>query len=166
MKRLIRSLFAAIASLLGKQVRRALPYPIPAGAAPLVLTDCFVSINSVDLSDHVRQVTINYAAELIDDTVMGDSTRSRIGGLKDWSMTIEFLQDFAASEVDVTLFSLVGTTFTVEVRPTSDAASATNPSYEGTGILENYNPLGNSVGELAMAPITIQSAGDLSRATS
>lgn len=133
--------------------------------ATLVLNNAYVSINSVDLSDHVRQVTVNYQAELLDETAMGATTRARKGGLKDWSMTIEFLQDFAAGEVDATLFGLVGTTFTVEVRPTSAARSATNPGYTGTGILESYPPLGNAVGEMAMTTVTIQAAGDLSRAT-
>lgn len=131
-----------------------------------VLTDASVVINTVDLSDHVKSVTINYAGEMEDDTVMGDDTRSKIGGLKDWSMDIEFAQDFAAGKVDVTLFAIVGTTFTVTIKPTSGAVSATNPSFSGTGILENYSPVSNAIGELATTNITIQSAGTLARATS
>ena len=134
--------------------------------AEFVFTDASVVVNAVDLSDHVRQVTLNYSAELQDDTAMGDDTRSRIGGLKDWSMEVEFNQDFAASEVDVTLFGLVGTTFTVTLKPTSGAVSATNPSYSGTGILESYPPMGGSVGDIATTSITIQAAGTLTRATS
>lgn len=135
--------------------------------AQLVFSDGFISINGVDLSDHAKQITLNYAAEMLDDTVMGDDTRSRAGGLKDWSVTVEFLNDWAASEVDATLFTLVGSTSTIIVRPdNSDGVSATNPNYTGTAILESYNPLGNSVGELATTSPTFQSAGTLSRATS
>lgn len=135
--------------------------------AVLVLTDAFVSINAVDLSEYVRQVTLDYKADLQEDTAMGDSTRSRVGGLKDWSLQVEFNQDFAAAKVDATLFPLVGTTFAVIVRPVKGVAvSATNPNYTGTGILESYPPLGNSVGDLATTSITIQAAGTLSRATS
>jgi hypothetical protein len=134
--------------------------------AELVFTDAFVEINSVDLSDHVRQVTLNYSAELQDSTAMGDTTRERLGGLKDWSLTVEFNQDFAASEVDATLFSIVGTVFGVEVRATSSARSATNPGYNGNGILESYAPFGGGVGDLLVAPVTIQAAGTLSRSTS
>lgn len=135
--------------------------------ATQVLTDAFVEINSVDLSDHVKSVTLPYAAEMLDDTVMGDDTRSNKGGLKVWSITVEFLNDWAASEVDATLFGLVGTTFTVTVRPDKTAGvSATNPNYTGTAILESYPPLGNQVGELATTSVVLQSAGTLSRATS
>lgn len=131
----------------------------------LHFNDCFVSIGGTDLSDFVQSVTVNYSAEMLDETAMGDTTRKNKGGLFNWSIDVEFKQDFAASAVDVTLFSLVGTTFTVIVRPVAaSAVSATNPNYTGTGILESYNPLGNSVGDLATAPITIQSAGALSRA--
>lgn len=130
-------------------------------------TDAFVSINSVDLSDHVKQVTLDYSAEMLDATAMGDGTRINLGGLKDWTISIEFKQDFTADEVDATLFSLVGASFPVIVRPVkSSAVGATNPNYVATGILESYSPLGNQVGELAMAPVTIRPASALARATS
>ena len=134
--------------------------------ASFVLNDASVTINSVDLSDHVQSVTINYGAEMQDETAMSDDTRINKGGLKTWSMDIQFKQDHAASEVDATLFSLVGTTFTVAVRPTSSAVGSTNPSFTGTGCLESYNPVGGSVGDLATTSVTIQSAGTLSRSTS
>lgn len=133
----------------------------------LVLTDAFVSINGVDLSDHVDTVTINHSADMQECTAMGDTTRERLGGLKDWSIDVEFFQDYAASNVDATLFPLIGTTFTVIVRPVNTGGvSTTNPNYTGTGILESYNPISGAVGDALKAPITIQAAGDLSRATS
>ena len=131
--------------------------------ATLVLTDAYLLLNAVDLSDHVQQITINYEAEMVDESAMGDDTRIWKGGLKNWSIDIEFQQDFAAAKVDVTLFALVGTTFVFEIRPTSAVAAATNPEYGGTGILASYPPLGNSIGELATTTITIQSASTLTR---
>lgn len=135
--------------------------------ASLAFTDAFLSINAVDLSDRVKSVTLTYEAEMLDDTSMGDTTRINLAGLKNWQMQVDFKQDFAASEVDATIFPLVsgGTTFTVILRPTSASVSATNPNYTGTGIISNYSPLGNQVGELATAPVTIVPAGALSRAT-
>lgn len=135
--------------------------------ATFVFTDAYVSVASTDLSDHVKSVTLNYSAELQDDTVMGDTTRSRVGGLKDWSVEIEFLQDYAASKVDATLFTLVGSTAALVVRPdNSDGVGATNPNYTGTGVLESYSPMGGSLGEMAATTATFQAAGTLSRATS
>ena len=132
--------------------------------AKTVLTDAFVSIGGNDISDHVRTVTLNYAAEEVDDTTMGDDTRTNLGGLKTWSLDIEVANDFAASQVDSIIFPLVGTQVAVVFRPTSAAVGAGNPEYSGTGMLSTYNPVGQSVGDLATAPITIVSAGTLARA--
>lgn len=129
-------------------------------------TDASVVINSVDLSDHVRQVTLNVSADELDDTAMGDTFRSRIGGLKDWSVSLEFNSDFAASEVDATLWPLLGTTTTITIKPTSSAVGATNPSYSGSVLVSQANPLGNSVGDLATVSVTWNGAGTLTRATS
>jgi len=135
--------------------------------AKLVLTDVFLSINSVDLSNDVQSVTLNYEAESQDCTTMGDDTREALGGLKVWSIDVTFVQDFASSQVDATLFPIVGSQVPIVLRPdNSDGVSATNPNYTGTGLILNYSPIGNSVGDLAVAPVTINSAGTLTRATS
>ena len=133
-----------------------------------VYTDAFVSINGVDLSDHVLSASLNYAADLQEDTAMGDTTRTRIPGLLDWSLEVTFKQDFAGSNVDATLFTLVGAAaFAVIIRPDkSDSITATNPNFTGNAVLESYPPLGGGVGDLAQATAVFQSAGALSRAVS
>ena len=134
--------------------------------AKFVLTDASLVINSVDLSDHVTSVTLNYEAELGDDTTMGDDTRTNLGGLKNWSIDVEFTQNYASGKVDATLWGIVGTSVAIVLKPTSGAVSATNPSYSGNGVIGSYSPIGNSVGDVAMAPVTIAPAGTLTRATS
>lgn len=132
-----------------------------------VITNAYVLINSVDLSSCVRQVTLNYSAEQQDDTAMGDSARSRIPGLKDWSLDIEFFQDYATSKVDATLFSLIGASpFAVEIRGDAGSVSATNPKYTGNAVLESYQPVAGTVGENQMAPVRLMGVGALTRATS
>lgn len=135
--------------------------------AKRVLLDAEVVVNSVDLSDHVSSVTLNYTGELQDDTAMGDATRSRLAGLKDWSIEVTFQQDFASGSVDATLFTLIGAAaFTVTVMgDKSDGVGVTNPKFSGSCVLESYPPLGNTVGELAATTVTFQAAGDLSRLT-
>lgn len=133
--------------------------------ATLVLTNARVEINAVVLSDHCRSVDLQYSAADVEDTNMGDSTVQRLAGLKDWSLSIEFAQDFAASNVDATLFALVGAApFAVKIRPTTSAISATNPEYQGNVILTSYTPITGSVGDLATAPCEFKAAGDLTRA--
>lgn len=134
--------------------------------AQLILEDAFVSVDGNDISSSVKSVTVNYSAEMQDDTTMGDDTKSNKGGLKNWSAEVELLQDFAAGELDSILFPLVGTTVVVIFRPTSAVVGASNPNYTGNGTVESYPPLGGTVGDLASTTISIQPAGTLSRATS
>ena len=134
--------------------------------AQLILEDAFVSVDGNDISASVKSVTVNYSAEMQDDTTMGDDTKSNKGGLKNWSAEVELLQDFAAGELDSILFPLVGTTVVVIFRPTSAVVGPSNPNYTGNGTIESYPPLGGTVGDLASTTISIQPAGTLSRATS
>lgn len=134
--------------------------------ATLVLTDASVVINSVDLSDHIRSISLPYEGEEVDDTNMGDTTRIMAGGLLSYGLDIEFSQDYAASKVDATLFSLVGSTTTVVVKPTSGSVSSTNPSFTGTMLLSSYSPINGNVGDLAVASVHFGPAGTLTRATS
>jgi len=135
--------------------------------ATFVLYDAFVSIAGVTLSDHVRSVTIDAGQNMADDTAMGDDFVSNAAGLATWSVSVEFLQDYATGEVDATLEPLlgVGNTAALILRPTSSAKGSANPEYTGTAILESYNPIAGSVGDQAMASATFQSASALARGT-
>lgn len=134
--------------------------------AELVLTDAFVSVNSVDLSDHVVSITLSYSAAIMEKSAMGDTFMTRIAGLKDWSISIEFNQDYASSKVDATMYSIVGTSVPIELRPTSSAASATNPKFTGNAFLESYDPIAGSIGDVQKAPVTLPGNGNLTRAES
>ena len=80
----------------------------------------------------------------------------RVGG--------DFFQDFAASEVDATLFGLVGTAVAVAVRPLNTTIAATNPEYQGSGILTSYPPMSGAVGEeLTTTARFVPASGDLVR---
>lgn len=136
--------------------------------ATLPWLDAFVSINSVDLSDHARKVTLDFSAEQLDETAMSHFTRRNKAGLYVWSLSIEFNQDFAAAKVDATLQPLVGAAaFTIIIRPVAaSAVGATNPNYTGSATLEKYGPVDGSVGQLAIVKAEFRCAGTLSRATS
>lgn len=133
--------------------------------AEFVYTDAAVTVNAVDLSDKVRSATLTVSADLQENTAMGSTWRRRIPGLLDSTVELEFNQDFAASEVDATLWAVFigGAAVTVTIRPDSAAISATNPDFTGSLCLEEYTPLGGEVGEAAMAPVTFQGAGTITR---
>lgn len=128
--------------------------------ARFVATDYNITINGTDFSDSIAAVTMDITSEEQDVTAFGGSGyRSRIGGLKDASITLDFHQDFGASAVDATLFPLLGANATVVVTPTSEAVSATNPSYTGVFLCSQYSPFASTVGDLATLSVSWNLAG-------
>ncbi len=126
--------------------------------------DATVTINSVNLTSYVKSATLSQTADELEDTAMGDTYRSRIGGLKDWSVEIEFNADFGASAVDTTLAAIgVGSTTTIAIKPTSGAISTSNPEWSGTVLLKDYGAVSGSVGDLLMAKASFSGAGALTR---
>jgi len=132
--------------------------------AQLVLTDATISVNSVALATRANSVSINYEIEAVESTAFGDSGRKYVGGLQNLTCDIEFQQDFAASQVEATIFPLVGTSTTIVIKPTSAAVGATNPSYTLTGtFLAAHTPVNGSIGELATTSLSF-SGGVLTKA--
>lgn len=128
--------------------------------------DAQVTINSVDLSDHISSISFAEQAAELESTSMGDSNVTRIAGLKDGSVAIEFQADFAASEVYATLNPLLGTTTTVTVKPTSSATAATNPQKSVSVLVTEVPFVDHAVGDLATISVTWPFAGAVTTSTS
>jgi hypothetical protein len=75
-----------------------------------------VTLNSVDLSDHVTAVTINRSFDELEVTAMGDSAHKFVKGLEASTITIDFLNDAAAGEVNATLQAAWGTTVPLTIK--------------------------------------------------
>jgi hypothetical protein len=134
--------------------------------AVIVLTNAFVSIGGVDLSDHSNTVTVNYEIDSVEVTAFGDSGHKFTGGLQNNSIEVTFHQDYAASKTEATLYPLVGTTTTVIVKPNGSVTSATNPSYTlSSAFLAAHSPVAGAVGELAATSVTF-TGGTLVKAVS
>lgn len=134
--------------------------------ASIVLINPTISVNSVDLSNHVQKVTIEVKVDEQDSTAFGSSWHERVGGLMDWSIKLDFKQDFDAASVDATLWPLLGQTVPVAVKPTSAAVSATNPQYSGNVVVSQYLPVDGGVGDLLKMSVSWNGSGPLTRATS
>jgi len=131
----------------------------------LVLTNAKVTINSVNLSDHIASVTLSTSADVVDTTGFSSTAaRSRVAGLLDNSVTLEFHQDFATSNVEQTIYPLIGTTTTVVVTPVDTTVGATNPSYTFSALVAEWQPLSGAVGELATASVTWPISGAITKA--
>lgn len=133
-----------------------------------VLKNASVTINSVDLSSLVESVVVTYAVDQLEITAMGMTGHRYDDGLQSNQLVVNLYQDYAATKTEATVYSLVGSTTTVVVKPDSGAVSATNPSYTlSNTFLAAHTPLGSSgrVGEMPMVQLTF-TGGDLVKATS
>lgn len=134
--------------------------------AKIVLTDVKVTVNGVNLSDHIASVTLSTEVNEVTTTGFSETSVSRVGGLKDSSVQLEFHQDFASSNVEATCYPLIGTLTTVVVSPTSGAASATNPTYTFSALVSSWSPVAGAVGDLSTVSVTWPISGGITKATS
>lgn len=136
--------------------------------APLALIDARIELNSVVMSTLAKKVTLPFSFEELETTTFGGSGwRTRIAGLKDANVEIEWNQDYATSQTDALLWALwsAGAVTAVKVRPTSATISATNPEYQGNALPSQYTPFDSSVGDLAGVQTKWPGSGAWTRAT-
>ena len=135
--------------------------------AKFVATDYKVTINGTDFSQSIAQVNLEISSDDVETTAFGGTFRTRIGGLKDGTLQLDFMQDFAASSVDATLFPLIqnNSFATVVITPTSGTVSATNPSYTAVCLVNQYTPFASSVGDLATLSVSWPTSGTVTRGT-
>jgi hypothetical protein len=124
-----------------------------------------LTVNAVDLSNHVTSCTINRAFDELEVTAMGDSGHKFVKGLEASSITIDFLNDTATSNVLQTLQAAWGTNVTVTAKQTSAATSATNPLYTMTCLVNNTTDINGAVGDLSTQSLTLNVSGTIAVTT-
>ena len=128
-------------------------------------TDYSVTINGTNFSDSLNSVELAQEADNLETTAFGSTWRTRIGGLKQATLTLNFMQDTAAGSVDATLNPLLGSLATVIIKNTSATVSSTNPTYTMTALVTQYSPFASSVGDIATFSVTWPVSGTVTRAT-
>jgi hypothetical protein len=113
-----------------------------------------VTLNSVALTDHVTSATINRSFEELNVTAMGDTAVRFVKGLEASTVTLDFLSDTAAANVNATLQAAWGTTVPLTLKQSSAAVSATNPLYSTTILVNNTTDINGAVGDIATQSIT------------
>ena len=132
--------------------------------AKLVLTDAKVVINSVNLSDHITNITLDTKTDVVETTGFSQTSKNRVSGLTDNTVTLDFVQDFASSSVEATIYPLVGTVVAMTVAPTSGADVITsNPTYSFNALVSDWTPLKGAVGQLSTASVTWSISGAITK---
>ena len=133
--------------------------------AKFAATDFDITIGGTDFSDSLAAVTLDVSREQLEITAFGDSARRYIGGLQDSSVTLSFHQDFAAGSVDETIWSNLGGTVAIVIKPTSGAVSSSNPSFSFNALVVQSTPFSSNVGDLATMDLTFPVDGAITRGT-
>lgn len=133
--------------------------------AKFAATDYLVTINGGTVSTNLNSVELAQEADDLETTAFGQTFRTRIGGLKSGTVTLNFMQDFGSGSIDEILNPLLGAVATVVIQPTSAAVSATNPSYTAECLVTQYSPFASSVGDIATLSVTWPVTGEVTRGT-
>jgi hypothetical protein len=126
--------------------------------AKTILKNVLIEVDGTDLTERASSVTINTSADDVNVDTFGSDYHQHDRGLKEASITVTFLQDFAASQVDETLWPLSesGDDFIVTV---ADLDSPGSDPFSITAKLFDYQPISGSVGEASTTDVTFQNAG-------
>jgi hypothetical protein len=121
----------------------------------VTLVQAGVKINSVDISDHVSSVTLSQIFDELEITSLGDSSHKFTKGLEASTLSLDFFNDFAASQVTPTLQSAYGTTVTaVLIAKKGTAVGAENPLYTVSILVNNLTPIAGDVASINASSIT------------
>jgi len=134
--------------------------------AKIVLTNPSITVGGVDLSDHINNITLETKYDIIETTTFGSTAKTRVAGLADNQITLDFMQDFAASSVEATIYPLLGTSTSIVIKPVSGTTTTTNPQYTVSALVADWTPLKGGVGQLATASVTWPVSGVITKATS
>lgn len=132
----------------------------------IVLTNASVTFASSDISSYVSSITLSTSLDIIDTTSFGNSSRTRVAGLADNQVTIEFFQDFGSGLLESIIYPTIGTSAAMVVKPVAGSTTSTNPSYSFNSLVSEWQPLSGAVGELATASVTWPISGAITKATS
>ena len=102
------------------------------------------TVPSIDISSYVTAVTLTQTFDELEVTAMGDTAHKFAAGLSAATLSIDFLNDWAAASVMDTLNAANGTTLAVSmITVKGTAVGATNPSYQFSILVNNLTPVGS-----------------------
>ena len=117
------------------------------------------TVPSIDISSYVSAITLTQIVDELDVTTMGDLSHRVVGGLQSATLQIDFFNDWAASQVMVTLGAAWGTTLAVSMITGAGSSPATvsadNPTFQFSILVNNLTPVGNGgVGDEAASSLS------------
>ena len=124
--------------------------------AKFVMKNALITINGVDLSDHVAEISVETRQPEVDTSALGTGWRTFVSGLKEGTVTLSLHSDFAASNVNTIINPLLGSYATVIASGTFGGAATS-----GTAVcyVNSVTPIGGAIGDLAVQNVTWPTSG-------
>jgi hypothetical protein len=144
----------------------------------LVLTNAYVlfatspgNAATNDISQYVTSISLSTSYDVIDTTGISTTgaARTRVAGLADNSLQIEFNNDYADNALEelingtTTTNGTVGLVVAMEVRPVNTTVSASNPRYNFNVLVAEWQAVSGAVGELATVSATWPISGQITK---
>ena len=135
--------------------------------AKQVLTNAYVSVNGVNLSNRVSDVSFDISIAAVPVTSMGAGGVENLAGLESGKIDITFWADAANGSVNQTLSAIRngGTAVPIKIAANGSSISATNPSYSYQAILVNWPPISGAVGAGLASKCSSIASGTVTRGT-
>ena len=129
-----------------------------------VVKNAGVILQSVNLSSYVTSASVSMTAAEVTTTAMGQGGVTRVGGLRDDSISVDFNTSYGTSSVESLLSDLVGvSTASIVVYTEGTVASTANPAYSAIVMIPEFSPLDASVGELSTSSVTFAVQGTVTK---
>lgn len=103
--------------------------PAACPLSPLTLQKPYVALGGIDVSDHVKTVTINH-----------DAASGATEGFQSWTAEIDFIKN-GSGDLNELLIVLIGTQRHMLIRP-----SGKTRGYQGSGLFTSYRPHSDRAG--------------------
>lgn len=130
------------------------------------LDNSLVPTGSVyDFSDNIKTIVLSSTISEVETTLVGAGWKTVIAGLGSNSVNFEFYQDFASNSVEDIIYNWIGTRIQVTIKPLNATVSATNPKYQFTALVAEWQPLNAGVGQISTINATWPISGQITKIT-
>lgn len=126
-----------------------------------VLWNAVVTVNSVTLTDRVKSISWNGEIDKQPAAAMSEEESYSMPGVRNvGDITMEFFQDYANTNVYITLKGLwaARTVFVLTAKADSASDSANNPNFTVSAFVSKMPFINGSRGDAHMAPATFTAA--------
>jgi hypothetical protein len=115
---------------------------------------------SIDLSAYVTNFTLSRSVDSIEVTAMGDTGHRYVAGLENNTITVDLINDDAATAVLQSMNTLFKSNAWFKCALDKSASgSAANPFYSGLILVDTITPISGAVSDLGMQSLTFQVSG-------